>query len=73
MESFKIDAIVAGKPESLLIIPVKVENTIIYRLMMNGLELSVLKTSGSGGWEVSGTPLNAEELNSIGTQIRNLF
>ncbi|WP_155975727.1 hypothetical protein [Daejeonella oryzae] len=70
MESFKIDIILAGENQNLLVIPVQTDNETSYRLMKNGLEISVLKESGQAGWEVSGQPLNAEELDAIGNQIK---
>ena len=69
MISFDIEASISGKQEKLLVVPINNPDR-SYRIMRDGIELCILKENGEMGWEVSGTPLDAEELNTIGQQIK---
>lgn len=60
----------AGQDESLLVVPVLLNDTPTFRLMRNGQEISVLKENGQAGWEVSGQPLDADELDIIAKAIK---
>jgi len=70
MKSFKIEAEIAGNPETLLVVPVISEGDRCFRLIKDGIEFCTLKQNGEFGWEIKGMPLNAEILESIGRQIR---
>ena len=69
MKSFDIEAMISGIPEKLLVVPVSQEDG-GYRIIKDGIEICTLKENGELGWEVNGTPLNAEELNVIGEKIK---
>ena len=69
MNSFNINAKVSGKLEALLVVPEKTGGELTYRIIKDGVEFCTLKQNGDLGWEVNGTPLNADELNNIGQQI----
>jgi len=69
MKSFDIEAMISGIPEKLLVVPVSQEDR-SYRIIKDGIEICTLKENGELGWEVNGTPLNAEELNVIGEKIK---
>ena len=69
MKSFDIEAMISGTPEKLLVVPVSQEDG-GYRIIKDGTEICTLKENGELGWEVNGTPLNAEELNVIGEKIK---
>lgn len=71
MKNFTIEAEISGVPERLVVVPQQSEGGMSYRLIKDGLEFCTLTQNGELGWEVNGYPLNAEDLNSIGTQIRN--
>ncbi len=60
----------AGKDESFLIVPVFNQDTPTFKLMSYGREISLLKENGQAGWEVSGQPLNADELDIITEAIK---
>ena len=70
MKSFSIEAEIAGKIESLLLIPDKLNCDITFRIIKDGVEFCTLSKNGEMGWQVNGTPLNADELESIGRQIK---
>ena len=70
MKSFNIKAEISGHEETLLVVPEGHAGEKKYRLIKDGVEFCSLKQNGEMGWEVNGTPLNAEELDSIGKQIR---
>ena len=59
----------SGKEETLLVVPEQLTGEKRYRVIKDGIEFCTLKQNGEMGWEVNGTPLDAEELNSIGKQI----
>jgi hypothetical protein len=69
MNSFNITAEISGKLGTLLVVPEKTGGELTYRIIKDGVEFCTLKQNGDMGWEVNGTPLNADELNSIGQQI----
>jgi hypothetical protein len=69
MKSFEIKAEIAGKSEALVVVPQKSGGEETFRVIKDGVEFCSLKKNGEMGWEVKGTPLNAEELDSIGNQI----
>jgi hypothetical protein len=69
MKSFDIEAVISGQSEKLLVVPVSQADK-TYRLIKDGVEICTLKENGELGWEVNGTPLNAEELNVIGEKIK---
>lgn len=69
MKSFNIEASISGKQEKLLVVPINHSDR-TYRIISNGVELCTLKENGEMGWEVSGTALDADELNTIGQQIK---
>ena len=70
MESFNIEAEIAGKTETLVVVCDQSTGEKVYRLIRDGVDISALKQNGNLGWEVEGTPLNADELDSIGNQIK---
>lgn len=70
MKSINIKLQISGQEETLLVIPDGHPLEKKYRLIKAGVEFCSLKENGELGWEVSGTPLNADELTSIGNQIR---
>jgi len=70
MNNFNIEAKIAGKVESLLVVPEKANEQITYRIIKDGVEFCTLTQNGDMGWEVNGTPLNADEMESIGQQIK---
>lgn len=69
MNSFNIQAEISGRTETLLVIPEAENGNTIYRLIKDGVEFCTLKQNGSMGWEVNGTPLDAEELDTLSQQI----
>lgn len=71
MKSFNIEAEISGKVEILTIVPEEAKGEKVYHLIKDGVEFCTLKENGDMGWEVNGTPLNADELNSIGRQIKS--
>ena len=70
MNSFTIEAWISGNVETLLVVPERHDGKKIYRIIKDGVELCTLKPNGTMGWEVNGTPLNADELERIGQQIK---
>ena len=70
MNSFNIQAEISGKHETLLVVPFRAGHEQSYRLIKDGVEFCTLTPNGDLGWEVNGTPLNAEELLSVETQIK---
>jgi hypothetical protein len=70
MRSFNIKAEISGQEETLLVVPEGLRGERKYRLIKDGVEFCSMKQNGEMGWEVNGTPLNAEELDSISKQIR---
>ena len=70
MKSFRIDVVFSGEKQPLLIAPKKSEGEKSYRIVKDGVEICTLKPNRDMGWEVNRTPLNADELNSIGNQIK---
>lgn len=70
MKNFTIEAEISGATEKLLVVPQISEGEKSYRLIKDGIEFCTLRQNGELGWEVKGYPLNAEELDSIGMQIR---
>ena len=72
MNSFTVRAKISGRDEILLVIPDSEGKEKGYRIIKDGVEFCTLKQNGSMGWEVSGTPLNADELDSISQQIREV-
>ena len=70
MESFNIKVEIAGKTETLVVVCDQSTGGKVYRLIRDGVDISSLKQNGNLGWEVEGTPLNADELESIGNQIK---
>lgn len=71
MKSFDIEVKLSGSPEKLTVIPERSGEIIVYRLIKDGVEFCTLKENGDMGWEVNGTPLNADELNDAGRQIKS--
>jgi len=69
MKSFDVEAEISGKSEKLHIVP-DIKQDIVFRVIKDGVEICTLKENGAMGWEVNGTPLDAEELNIIGTKIK---
>jgi hypothetical protein len=69
--SFNIQAQISGRNETLLVVPQRSGEDKSYKLVKDGVEFCILTPNGDFGWEVNGTPLNADELDSIGRQIRN--
>ena len=71
MKNFNIEAEISGKVEALTIVAEEHKGEKIYRVIKDGVEFCTLKENGNMGWEVNGTPLNADELNDIGQQIKS--
>ena len=71
MESFDIEAKISGNLEKLTVITDNSGDEVLYRVIKDGVEFCTLKENGEMGWEVNGTPLNADELNDVGRQIKS--
>jgi len=71
MKSFDIEAEISGKVEALTVVPEEAKGEKVYRLIKDGVEFCTLKENGDLGWEVNGTPLNADELDNVGRQIKS--
>lgn len=71
MKSFNVKVEISGKEETLLVVPEQLTGEKRYRVIKDGIEICTLKQNGEMGWEVNGTPLNAEELDSLGQQIHD--
>lgn len=69
MNSFNIQTEISGRTENLLVVPEVGNGNTIYRLIKDGVEFCTLRQNGSMGWEVNGTPLDAEELDALSQQI----
>jgi len=70
MKSFEIEVTLSGEPAKLLVVPQTQPDT-AYKIIRDGVEICTLKENGELGWEVNGTPLDAEELNVIGSAIKH--